>query len=82
MPHRLKQSALRIVGTKQTLKALLAGEVKLVYLARDADDRVTRPIRDLAERRGIELVEVDSMATLGRACEIDVGAAAAALRKS
>jgi len=50
-----------------------------VYVARDADRRVTDPIVRSARERGVEVVEVSSMAALGRACGIAVDAAAAAV---
>ncbi len=80
MPHRL-QDARRpmVVGSKQTLKAVQGGHARLVYLARDAEERVIGPIRDLCRVRGIEVVYVDSMSELGRMCQIDVAAAAAAI---
>ena len=68
----------KIVGMKQLRKALLKGGVSRVYLAQDADPAVTMPLAELAQSRGIEVLWVGSMHDLGRACSIDVGAAAAA----
>ncbi|MDI9459539.1 ribosomal L7Ae/L30e/S12e/Gadd45 family protein [Candidatus Darwinibacter acetoxidans] len=81
MPDRLA-TARRVVGTKQTLKAIQAGQVDVVYLARDADEHVTGPVRRECVTHGIEIVEVDTMAELGRACSIEVGAAVASIMKS
>lgn len=81
MPDRLAKS-LRVVGAKQTLKAIQAAQVEQVYLARDADEHVTGPIRKECESRGINIVEVETMAELGRACSIEVGAAVASVMKS
>lgn len=81
MPDRLAKS-LRVVGAKQTLKAIQAAQVEQVYLARDADEHVTGPIRKECESRGINIVEVETMAELGRACSIEVGAAVASVIKS
>lgn len=67
-----------IVGTKQLRKALLRGGVRRVFLARDADPAVTEPLAKLCEQTGAEYVWVVKMIDLGRACGIDVGAAAAA----
>jgi len=80
MPTKLLRTD-RIVGTKQTLKALEAGEVKLVYLAKDADTRITEPVIERCKQMGIEIEYVETMAELGRACGIDVGAAVACLLK-
>lgn len=81
MPNRLEK-ALRVVGFKQTLKAIQAEEAEMVYLAKDADERVTGPIRKECLNKGINIVEVESMAELGRACSIEVGAAVAGVMKA
>ena len=67
-----------IVGMKQLRKALLRGGIRRVYLALDADPAVTMPLADLAKACGTEIIWVGKMHDLGRACSIDVGAAAAA----
>ncbi len=81
MPNRLETS-LRVVGTKQTLKAIQAGQAEVVYLAGDADEHVTGPIRKECIHRGIKIVEMETMAELGKACSIEVGAAVASVMKS
>ena len=81
MPNRLETS-LRVVGAKQTLKAVQAEQAAVVYLARDADEHVTGPVRKECLSRGIEIVEVETMAELGRSCSIEVGAAVAGVMKS
>ena len=68
----------KIVGMKQLKKQLQRGGVSRVYLAQDADPAVTMPLAELAQRSGTEIIWVGKMHDLGRACDIDVGAAAAA----
>ncbi len=68
-----------VVGTKQLKKALLAGRAKYVFLAENADPAVTEPLMALCESGNIHVTWVRSMADLGRACGIEVGAAAAAV---
>lgn len=70
MPH--------ITGVKQVTKAVGRGRAACVFVANDADDRVTRPLRELCVKNGVELVDSATMAELGKACSIDVGSAAAA----
>ena len=70
-----------LVGSKQLRKALKAGTVLSVYLARNADPGVTKPIADLCQAADIQPIWVSSMKELGKACGIDVGAAAAAVVK-
>ena len=67
----------KVIGVKQSLKAVKAGQAKCVYLAQDADPMLLAPIEAQCSACGIETVAVESMAALGRACGIDVGAAVA-----
>ena len=71
----------KIVGTKQLRKALSRGEIRLVFLAEDADPALTDPLALLAGELSVQTVFVPSMKELGRACGIAVGAAAAGLQK-
>lgn len=66
------------VGARQLKKALLAGKVNRVFLARDADPAIVEPIAEMCRQHGAEALWVRSMDDLGRACGIEVGAAAAA----
>lgn len=68
-----------VVGVKQLKKAVLSGKASRVYLAGDADPALTEPLEDLCSDRNIPYAWVRSMADLGRACGIEVGAAAAAV---
>lgn len=76
--EELKSAPRKIVGLKQTLKAVETGVARVVYIARDADERLTKGLREKCAERGVEVVMVPSMAELGRLCGIEVGAAAAA----
>ena len=67
-----------VVGVKQLKKALKSGRVQRVFLAEDADPMLTEPLADLCRKTHIQCAWVPSMKDLGRACGIDVGAAAAA----
>ena len=67
----------RIVGAKQTLKAIQGGTAKTVYLAQNADTRVTKPIVEVCNQKGVELIFIPTMDELGKMCDIDVGAATA-----
>ncbi|HAA89863.1 MAG: Ribosomal protein HS6-type [Thermoanaerobacterales bacterium 50_218] len=77
--ERLKNAQKRVVGTKQTKKAVEKGIAQLVYVAKDAEEHVTSPLLQLCSEKGVEVVMVDSMAELGKACGIKVGAASAAI---
>lgn len=69
----------KVVGVKQVRRALANGRAKRLYLARDADPQLTRPLADQAQAQGVETVWLDSMKALGRDCGIAVGTAAAAV---
>lgn len=67
-----------IVGARQLRKALARRSVDRVFLARDADPAITAPLEELSRQQGVACVWVDKMSDLGRACGIEVDAAAAA----
>ncbi|MBG9542277.1 50S ribosomal protein L7ae-like protein [Cytobacillus firmus] len=68
-----------IVGTKQTVKALKLGTIDEVVVASDADPRITAKVVNTANEMNVPIVYVDSMKKLGKACGIEVGAAAVAI---
>ena len=67
-----------VVGAKQLRKALASGTAIRVYLAENADPAITEPIMTQCQLNNVEYTWVRSMIDLGRACGIEVGAAAAA----
>ena len=67
-----------VVGAKQLRKALQGGRAKQVFLARNADPVITEPVQAMCEQLHIDYTWVPSMLDLGKACGIEVGAAAAA----
>ena len=73
------QTTQKVVGTKQAKRALNDGRAKKLFLAADADPRVTEPLERLAKEKGVPVEEISSMKELGAACGIAVGSAAAAL---
>ena len=66
------------VGARQLKKALVAGKTQCVFLAQNADPCITEPIAELCRRQEATVLWVQTMEDLGRACGIEVGAAAAA----
>lgn len=72
----------RVVGAKQTRRALADGRAVRVYLAEDADPGVTESVEALCQAQGTEIHRVSGMKELGLACGIAVGAAVAALIKA
>ena len=72
------KEARKVIGLKQVTKAVKRHSAEKVLLAGDADERVTRALKELCAEVGVELVESATMAELGKACSIEVGSAAAA----
>ena len=68
-----------VVGSKQLRKALQKGRAECVFLAENADPAITEPIEEMCGKLHIQITWVHTMADLGRACGIEVGAAAAAV---
>lgn len=75
----LKVDGRRIVGAKQTIKTIKSGRASAVYIAKDAEAKVTKPIEDLCKENNVKLIYIDTMKELGKMCGIDVSAATAAL---
>lgn len=79
MLEDLKKASNRTVGMKQTLKAIQVGNAKLVFLAEDVDDYISKRIEEQCRVSGVDITMVGSMEELGKACGIAVGAATAAI---
>ena len=73
------KTAKRVTGAKQVTRALKSGSAQRVFLAENADPRITEPVADLCREQGVETVSVPTMAALGSACGIAVGSAVAAI---
>jgi large subunit ribosomal protein L7A len=75
------RTAKKAIGAKQTARAVEKGLAAKVYLADDADRRVVAPLSQLCSQKGVEVDEAVTMTELGKACGIEVGAAAVAVLK-
>jgi large subunit ribosomal protein L7A len=69
----------KVVGVKQTLKALKNNLGVVLYIAKDADSGLTEPILNLAKANSLQIIFVDTMKELGNLCAIDVASATALL---
>lgn len=78
----LSDASRRVVGTKQVLRALDEGRISHTYVAVDADLILTKRVVDRCYEKDIPCTQVESMEMLGRACGIDVKAAAAGILKN
>ena len=69
----------KVTGAKQVTRALKNAKALRVFMAQDADPRVTQPLMELAREKGVTVNHIPLMKTLGAACGIAVKSAAAAL---
>jgi large subunit ribosomal protein L7A len=76
--HRLQQGS-KVVGTKQTLRALEEKKVQILFVAEDAKNRLITLLVEIAEAQHVTIVYVKTMEELGKACDVEVKAATAAL---
>ena len=67
-------TAHKVIGVKQSKKAIRDGAAAQVFVALDAEKRVVGPIYELCSEHGMEVTEVTTMTELGDAVGIDVGA--------
>ena len=71
----------RVIGVKQSQKAIRAGDAEKVFFATDADPELLLPLKELCEKDEVPNVCAGTMSELGQACGIGVGAAVAVLLK-
>ena len=69
------RTAHKVIGVKQSKKAIRDGAAAEVYVALDAEKRVVGPIYELCSETDTRITEITTMAELGDAAVIDVGAA-------
>ena len=75
----LRTPGRRAVGVREARKHLERGQVERIIVAQDAEASVTDDLVREAAASGVTVDYTETMAELGRACGIQVGAAAAAL---
>ncbi len=80
MLTKLRNSS-KVIGLKQSKRAIIDGLATACFIARDAEQRITEPMEALCREQGVEIVYVDTMRMLGEACGIEVGAAVAVLTR-
>jgi len=69
----------KVIGVKQSRKAIREGRAKRVYLAYDADPAITDPVAESCAAAKIPVEDRYTMAQLGQACHISVGASVVAI---
>ncbi len=71
----------RVVGLKQTRRAIKEQQAIAVFLASDAHEPLQQTVKALCEQAGLVPQCAGNMRELGRKCGIEVGAATAAILK-
>lgn len=69
----------KVIGVKQSRKAIREGRAKRVYLACDADPAITEPVAENCAAMGIPVEIAYTLQQLGQACRITVGASVVAV---
>ena len=82
MPELLRDTSRRVVGARQVLRAVAAGNAERIFIARDADPFITQPVVNACEKSGVRFEEVGTMQQLGKDCGIGVKAAVAGILKA
>lgn len=75
------ENSKKVVGSKQVKKVVAKGMARAVYLAKDAEPHIIKPLADICQQQEVPVEMIDTMIELGRACGIEVGSAAVALLK-
>ena len=72
-------TAKKVVGTRETLRMVEKHQCKAVFIAKDANPEVLKPLVAACEKNGIQVVTVENMQFLGECCGIKVAAASAGM---
>lgn len=69
----------KVIGVKQSRNVIREGRARRVFLACDADPAITGPVADSCAEADIPVHGGYTMAQLGQACRIAVGASVVAV---
>jgi large subunit ribosomal protein L7A len=76
MVQAIKEAKEKIVGLKQTLRAIQQERINAVYIADDVEEHILRKIAGPCQEKDIPLIKTNmTQKELGRLCQIEVGAA-------
>ena len=73
------QTQNKLVGFKQSIKAVESGKAAKVFLAKDADPQMQKSVEQSCGKANVPVEFVQSMAELGKSCGINIGAAVATI---
>ena len=72
----------KVVGVKQYRRAIREGRALQVFLATNADPALTGPLAELCAAEGVPVEQAATMEELGKAADIQVGAAVVAVLRA
>jgi large subunit ribosomal protein L7A len=76
----IKEAKNKIIGLKQTLRAIQQDKVQIVYIANDIEEHILRQITEICGQKSVPLISLNmNQKELGRICQIEVGAAVVSL---
>jgi large subunit ribosomal protein L7A len=76
MVQAIKEAKEKIVGLKQTLRAIQQDRVNTVYIADDVEEHILRKISGPCQEKQIPLIKTNmTQKELGQICQIEVGTA-------
>jgi large subunit ribosomal protein L7A len=76
----IKEAKNKIIGLKQTLRAIQQGKIQKVYIANDIEEHILRQITEICQQKTVPLISINvNQKELGRICQIEVGAAVVSL---
>ena len=74
MIDELLKNKKKAIGIKQVTKIIENNQAEIVIIAMDADEKITKDLKDLCYLKGCKVILADSMKELGKCSGIDVGA--------
>lgn len=70
----------KVIGLKQTLRALEDGRARRVFYAADTEEHLIKRIAPICKEKGVSFQAVEvCQKELGKVCQIEVGAAIVAI---
>jgi large subunit ribosomal protein L7A len=80
MVQAILEAPKKVIGLKQTMRAILKGRVERVFYAADTEEHLIRKLAPLCQENKVPLlpIKVDQR-ELGKICQIEVGAAIVAI---
>ncbi len=75
------KTARKVVGIKQSARAVREGNALTAYIAQDADRHIVQQLEELCAEKSVKIIRVNTMEELGDICGIEVKAASAVVLK-